>query len=149
MKFGFGERDVQNETKGQAYANDSEGLEYAIEAPYIGQSFPVQNISIEEVTVTDGILTIGVEAYDGSHTFFNDVRVLMTAPAAGLDYADLYDKVVTGVETLTTAQKSATIRFIELYDLNGRRITSAQKGVQLVKKFMSDGTVRTEKVIKK
>ena len=149
IKFGFGEREVQNETKGQAYANDSEGLEYAIEAPYIGQSFPVQNISIEEVTVTDGILTIGVEAYDGSHTFFNDVRVLMTAPAAGMDYAALYDKVVTGVETLTTAQKSATIRFIELYDLNGRRITSAQKGVQLVKKFMSDGTVRTEKVIKK
>jgi hypothetical protein len=148
IKFGFGERDVQDAVKGYVFAADSEGLEYTADCPHIGQSYPVQNVTLEGVTVTDGVLTIGVNADDGSHTFFNDVRLLLAGPA-DVDYSALYDEVTTGVETLATAQKSASVRFIELYDLNGRRITTARKGVQLVKKHMSDGTVRTEKVVRK
>jgi len=148
IKFGFGERDVQDQVKGYVFAADSQGLEYTADCPHIGQSYPVLNVTLEQVTVTDGVLTIGVNADDGSHTFFNDVRLLLAGPA-DVDYSALYDEVTTGVETLATAQKSASVRFIELYDLNGRRITTARKGVQLVKKHMSDGTVRTEKVVRK
>ena len=44
---------------------------------------------------------------------------------------------------------SATkVRALQLYDLNGRRIVTAQKGIQIVKKMMSDGTVKTQKVVK-
>jgi hypothetical protein len=35
-----------------------------------------------------------------------------------------------------------------MFDLNGRRISSARKGLVIVKKVMSDGTVKTQKVVK-
>ena len=41
------------------------------------------------------------------------------------------------------------MRAVELYDLNGRRILNAQKGVMIVRKYMSDGTIKVEKVVKK
>jgi len=46
-----------------------------------GQAFPFafSGLAIENVKVTDGKLTIGVNAASGTHTFFNDVRVYMTA----------------------------------------------------------------------
>ena len=55
--------------------------------PGIGQSFPHKNAVIENITVTDGKLTIGVNGSQGSHTFFNDVQILLTAPAPNFDYA--------------------------------------------------------------
>jgi hypothetical protein len=117
--------------------------------PGIGQAFPFvsndsQTCTIEDITVTDGQLTIGVNAGDGSHTFFNEVRILMTAPVAGFDYAKAY---IDGIDDVAT--EASKVRAIELYDLNGRRISKARQGVVLVKKQMSDGTIRTEKVIKK
>ena len=101
---------------------------------------------VEEVVVTDGILTIGVNAGPSSHTFFNEVRVLMTAPATGFEYGTAYNEFV---ETGVDAPQSATVRGVELYDLNGRRIITAQKGIQIVKKYLNDGSIRMEKVIRK
>jgi hypothetical protein len=70
----------------------------------------------------------------------------MTGAAAGFDYANAYNEYVeTGIETT----KAGTVRAIELFDLNGRRLSTATRGVTIVKKYMSDGTVRTEKVVKK
>ena len=57
------------------------------EATHIGQSFPHKNAVIENITVTDGKLTIGVNGGPTSHTFFNDVQILLTAPAPNFDYA--------------------------------------------------------------
>ena len=68
----------------------------------------------------------------------------MTAPIAGHDYGKDYQEVLASVETAKTAK----VRGLELYDLNGRRITTARKGLVIVKKYMSDGTVKTEKVVK-
>ena len=42
-----------------------------------------------------------------------------------------------------------TVRNLQLFDLNGRRVLTARKGIFIVKKQMSDGTIRTEKVIVK
>ena len=57
-----------------------------------------------------------------------------------------YDAFVSGIEgTVITPDVVA----FELYDLNGRRINKAQQGVVIIKKYMTDGTVVTEKVIKK
>ena len=96
------------------------------------------------MVVTDGLLTLGVNAGDGTHTFFNDVRVVLTAPADGFDYATAY---ADGIETLDKV--NAKVRAIELFDLNGRRIATAPRGIAIVKKRMSDGTIRTEKVVRK
>ena len=117
------------------------------ECPGIGQSFPYANAVIENIVVLDGIITIGVNAGPSSHTFFNDVRLLLSGAASGFDYGQAYNEAVDVIDEKVA--KSATVRAVELYDLNGRRIATARKGVMIVKKYMSDGTVRIEKVIKK
>ena len=71
----------------------------------------------------------------------------MAAAADGFDYAGAYQEVIEGVEGTVAAP--AQVMGIELYDLNGRRIMKAQQGVVIMKKFMNDGTIRVEKVIKK
>ena len=147
IKMGFGERqnsDEANFEDSYAFVYGSDGIEIPIDCPGIGQSYPVLNVVFEDVAVTDGELTIGVNAGPSSHTFFNDVRVVMTAPAAGFDYAKAY---TNGIDDLTNG--TAKVRNVALFDLNGRPVTKARQGVVLVKKQMSDGTIRTEKVVKK
>ena len=97
------------------------------------------NLVIEDVIVVDGQLTFGVQFGREDQPFFNMVRLLMTAPA-DFNYAEAY----TSVETAKTAK----MRAVELYDLNGRRVSSARKGLVIVKKLMSDGSVKTGKVVK-
>ena len=116
-----------------------------IAAPNIGQSFPEMNLRLEDVLVTDGHLTIGVQAGPDSRVFFNEVQLLLSGAATGFDYGKAYEEVLTGVEA---AAKTAKVRAIELFDLNGRRIPVAKKGIVIVKKHMSDGTIRTEKIVK-
>jgi hypothetical protein len=99
--------------------------------------------------LTDGILTIGVNAGQGSHVFFNDVRIILTG-AADVDYASLYEalpEMPTAIETLE-GTPAAKVRAIEMFDLNGRRVTKAQKGLVIMKQIMSDGSIRTIKVVK-
>ena len=117
-----------------------------VHAPLIGQTFPVNNLTIPNVVVTDGMLTIGVVAPDNSTTFFNQVSLYM-AGATDYDYASAYQEIAAGVEGNIAAP--AQVLGIELYDLNGRRIMKAQQGIVILKKYMSDGTIRVEKVIKK
>jgi hypothetical protein len=154
LKIGFGERmndDEANFEDSYIYAKTSDVPEYENgqmgECPGIGQSFPYANAVIENVVVLDGIVTIGANGGPSSHTFFNDVRLLIAAPVDGYDYGQAYQEVLNGIEQ--NATKPAVVRAVELYDLNGRRILNATKGVMIVRKFMSDGTVRVEKVIKR
>ncbi len=164
IKFAIGERnngDAGVFEDSYTYVSNTIGEEYLsplIETkesgeemyiPGIGQQFPFASnesltAKIDDILVTDGQLTIGVNAGPNSHTFFNEVRVLLTAPANGFDYAQAW---LDGIDA--TVAQPAKVRAIELYDLNGQRVTTARQGVVLVKKYMSDGTVRTEKVVKK
>ena len=105
----------------------------------------VGNHAIEGIQVTDGKLTFGVNFGANDQAFFNEVEVLLTGAIPGFDYGKAYEEVLTGVEA---PQQVAKVRAIQLFDLNGRRINSAKKGVVIVKKQMSDGTIRTEKVLK-
>lgn len=103
-----------------------------------------QSNLLTDIEVLDGKLTVGYHYGKKSQAFLQDVSIFLTAPAEGFDYADAYQKFVTGVD----AAKTAKVRGIELYDLNGRRVNSARKGLVIVKKVMSDGTVQTTKVVK-
>ena len=150
---GFGERmDAASAEGSYFYARttatpEGEVGNDTLNAPVIGQSFPVDNMTIKNVVVADGFLTIGAVAGPASHTFFNQVKLYMAAAADGFDYAGAYQEVVEGVEGTVAAP--AQVVGIELYDLNGRRIMKAQQGIVILKKYMSDGTIRVEKVIKK
>lgn len=154
IKAGFGERmndDEANMVDSYVYAKTSETPEgengQTVDVPGIGQSFPYANAIIENVIVTDGLLTIGVNGGPSSHTFFNDVRVLMSGAATNFDYSSAYEEAVTSIDDMVA--RPASVRSIELFDLNGRRIMKAGKGIFIMKKRMSDGTVITEKVIRK
>ena len=96
---------------------------------------------LSEITVTDGKLTIGFYYGNDSQYFFGDAKLTLTGAAAGFDYA-------AALETNIDQPATAKVRALQLYDLNGRRIATAQKGIQIVKKMMSDGTVKTQKVVK-
>ena len=170
IRFAFGERvndDINNFADSYAYVMNSIAEEFQSNMltdengnetyiPGIGQAFPfasneTQCAIVQDVVVTDGELTIGVNGGGSSHTFFNEVRLQLTAPAMGFDYGKAYQDVLEEIESGidATVAQPAKVRAIELFDLNGRRINSARQGIVFVKKYMSDGTVRTEKVIKK
>lgn len=151
LKAGFGERDHGDNGLDETFVyvklSDTPEGEFAFtaECPEIGQSFPYSNVEITDIVVTDGTLTIGANAQAGTHTFFNNVELYMTGKADGFDYGKAYDEVMVGVEPTT---KTAKVRAVQLFDLNGRRISTAKKGIVIIQKQMSDGTVKTEKVIK-
>ena len=101
---------------------------------------------IENVVVTDGVLTLGFKSGTTSQPFLEEVHILMTGAATDVNYSDLYNEIITGIdETVASDNK---VRAIELYDLNGRRVTKAQKGLVIMKQVMSDGSIRTLKVVK-
>ena len=154
LKIGFGERmndDEANFENSFIYAKTSDTPEYEDgqtgECPGIGQSFPYANAVIEDIVVVDGIITIGANGGPSSHTFFNDVRLLIAGAIPGYDYGKAYQDAVDYIDG--TAVKPATVKAVELYDLNGRRLMTASRGVMIVRKYMSDGTIRVEKVVKK
>lgn len=98
----------------------------------------------KELTIIDGKLTLGCVWDAEAQAFFDEVRLYMTAPAEGFNYEE---GAATAIET--EAASAARINGIQIYDLNGRRLGTAQKGIQIVKKYMNDGTVKVEKVIVK
>lgn len=111
-----------------------------------GKAIPEEGIT--DIVVTDGVLTLGFAWGNQSQAFFEYVNVLLTGAAKGFDYAKAYEEIAAGIETLD-ATPAAKVRAIQIFDLNGRRLSKAQKGVTIVKKVMSDGSVKTEKVIVK
>ena len=94
------------------------------------------------IPVVDGKLTFGIHFGGDAQYFFQHARLTLVAPADGFNYAGA---VATSIDE-TVAPK---VRALQVYDLNGRRIIKANKGLQIVKKQMSDGSVRVEKVIVK
>ena len=135
-------------TDGYVYVKTTESgddFAAAVDLAYYGQYVGHHDNEMEGIVVTDGVLTVGANFGPNSQWMFDQIKAVnLTAPAAGFDYAKAY---TNGIETL--GNETAKVRSIELYDLNGRRISQARQGIVLVKKQMSDGTVRTEKVIRK
>ena len=146
----YGERNAEEDAADTYFYVKTSSDSLAIDAPVIGQTYPVLNLPIEGVEVTDGKLTMGVQAGGNSHVFFDRVQVTMIGALSGFNYADAYQKIVETIETgIDIAPATAKVRAIEIYSLDGRRTISSKKGFMIIKKYMSDGTVRTEKVVRK
>ena len=60
-----------------------------------------------------------------------------------------YQAVITGIENVNASSKVATVLRTEVYSINGTRCNTVGKGLNIVKQMMSDGTVRTQKVVVK
>jgi len=98
----FGERNDEASAEGSfLYAKTSDtpdgGYAATVDAPLIGQSFPVDNLYMENIVVTDGTLTIGAVGGPRSHTFFNQVKVMMTGALPYFDYNAAYDELTGDV----------------------------------------------------
>ncbi|MBR1448574.1 MAG: hypothetical protein IJ588_07515 [Prevotella sp.] len=123
-----------------------------VDVTYYGQYQGHHDQVMENIVVTDGVMTVGMNTPATSQWMFDQIKAIyLTAPATGFDYASAYAQVqqdiADGID-LNVAQP-AKVRAIEIYNLDGRRINSARQGIVIVKKYMSDGTVKTEKVVKK
>ncbi len=114
---------------------------------YRGQYVGRYENYFENIDVVDGELTLGVKWNALAQFMFDRVQVFLAAPANGFDYAKAYEDVLAGIDVSTVTPEQ--VRSIQLFDLNGRRIVRAQKGINIVKKVMSDGTIKTEKVVNK
>ena len=60
-----------------------------------------------------------------------------------------YQALITGIENVNNSNKVATVLRTEVYSINGTRCNAVGKGLNIVKQMMSDGTVRTQKVVVK
>jgi methionine-rich copper-binding protein CopC len=111
----------------------------SIKAPHVGQSFPTNNMTIRNIAVTDGKLTVGVKAAANSHIFLNNFSLYMIAKAPNFDYA-------TNVRGINDTEK-ATLKDVEYYDVNGCRLNKIAKGITIIKWIYSNGkTVVTKKI---
>lgn len=98
----------------------------------------------EGVVITNGKLTLGSKFSSDGQFFFGRVSLKMTSAAEDFDYASA---IPTAIETLD-GTPAAKVRAIEMFDINGRRVAKAQKGLVIMKQIMSDGSIRTQKVVK-
>lgn len=142
--MGFGERQSEEGVNEGSYmyvktTEMADSLTSPIQ--YIGQSYPVDNHTMENIVVTDGKLTIGVQGGPSSHVFFNNVKLLMTAPAEGFDYNSAWSTAIDeNVAPATTVER-------RYYDMTGRSVSASYRGVVIVKETMSNGAVRTKKFV--
>jgi hypothetical protein len=113
-------------------------------AAYTTFNTGAESHEMTDVVVADGVLTIGCTWGSLAQAFFDQVNLYIAAPVDGFNYADA---IPTAIETLE-GTPAAKVRAIEMFDLNGRRVTKATKGLVIMKQIMSDGTVRTRKVVK-
>ena len=60
-----------------------------------------------------------------------------------------YQAVISGIENVNASNKVATVLRTEVYSINGTRCNAVSRGLNIVKQLMSDGTVRTQKVVVK
>ncbi len=155
--MGFGERNGEADLPGSfiyakttdtpwadTEAGEEEQFAGRTDATVIGQAFPFLNTRIDGIQVTDGILTIGANGGSTSHTFLNDVRIYLTGAIDGYDYDQAYKDGIAD-----NASQAAQVKSVEVFSLDGRRMSSAKNGFVILRKHMSDGTVRIQKVVRK
>lgn len=104
-----------------------------------GDNYPMQTLTLRFIQEKDGVPVIIGVATDAalSQTWFkiDNFRLYAT------EDADFVPTVVSSVTTLP--QVAGT----EIYDISGRRILQCQKGMNIIREQLDDGTWRVRKVI--
>jgi hypothetical protein len=92
--------------------------------------------SFDKGTAAKGFITEAAEA---------DYMVQAVNEQGGLSKA-AKASVSTGISELKTP--TAAIASVEVFTLDGKRINTLQKGINIIRQKMADGSVKTLKVIK-
>lgn len=102
---------------------------------YRGQYVMNYDNIFENVTITDGQLTVGVNfASDNGQYFFDKVKVFLVGKAEGFDYAKAFDETV-GISQTVAAEKAQNGA---IYNMAGQKVSESYKGLVIKngKKFV-------------
>lgn len=124
-------RDAEFDESGKVITVDEEGN--TIEVPVA-----------EPIEILDGKLTIGAHAGASSCIFINNFQLFLVGASKTFDYAGAVVPAVDGVEGLNNRVVNVAV-----YDMNGRQVVRANKGVNIIKRTYSDGTVTMSKYLVK
>ena len=80
--------------------------------------------------------------YSGEPVYARDLK------ADGAMTALLKDAIKPNLVQTLEGTPAVKVSAIEMFDINGRRVAKAQKGLVIMKQIMSDGSIRTQKVVK-
>jgi hypothetical protein len=111
----------------------AEGAELDMDLNYAGYSYINGGMKpIENITVTDGQLTLGFVWGPECQAFMDGVRIKMTGKAEGFDYGKAY---ADGIETVKIADK---VNNGAIYNLAGQKVGNSFKGIVIMngKKFV-------------
>ncbi len=95
----------------------------------------------DPIEILDGKLTMGAHAGANSHIFINNFQIFLVGGSSTYDYNKGYTDGIS-----TTSNK---LQSVAVFDMNGRQIVRAAKGVNIVKRTYSDGSVKVGKVLVK
>lgn len=121
--------------------NTAESEEFDLNA-HTADHQPASGTYTYQVEIKDGLVTVGMAYGTGSQAFLNGIEIILIGKAKEVDYEKEF---TNGIDSKTAAP---VVRDIKVFDLNGRRQVVAKKGLNIVKKTLSDGTVVTEKIVK-
>ena len=129
---------------------DPEEFAASARIDHYGQYVAKHENYLTGVEVRDGQLTIGVNWANviPAQFMFDAVKIYLTGAIPGFDYAAAYKDMKEIVDEIDAAATAATVKSVEFFDINGVQLPVAKKGVNIVKKTMSDGTIITEKIVK-
>lgn len=129
---------------------DPEKFAASARIDHYGQYVAKHENYLTDVVVRDGQLTIGVNWANviPAQFMFDAVKIYLTGAIPGFDYAAAYKDMKEIVDEIDAAAAAATVKSVEFFDINGVQLPVAKKGVNIVKKTMSDGTIITEKIVK-
>jgi len=99
-------------------------------------------VVVKDVVVTDGQLGLRFTPGSDTRSFFDGVVLVLKGAAPGFDYA-------TGIRGVVDSS-DAQVKKVEYFDLSGRQLGGLNTtGVTILKQTMTDGSVKTTKVLKK
>lgn len=122
------------------YVKTTNGID-SIRITKASSQLPENNLSIDNIVVTDGKLTIGAKDSVACYPTVEGFSIYMKAKAPNFDYA-------TNVESINDADK-AMLKGVDYYDINGQRISKPTRGITITKWNYSDGTSIVKKNLTK
>lgn len=96
------------------------------------------------IEILDGKVTLGAHAGESdSHIFINKFAIKLVNLSGNFNYEN--NEFMTGVESV----KNNQVVKVAVYDINGRQKYNATKGMNIVKRTYSDGSVKVGKYLVK
>jgi hypothetical protein len=112
-----------------AEANKEVNFAGTMDLAWKGQYVMNFDNTFENVEITDGQLTLGVNfASDEGQYFFDKVKIFLTGKAANFDYAAAYNEAVTGIEDVKTTKVDNGA----IYNLSGQKVSKSFKGIVIM-----------------